>query len=89
MPDAAVTLLLTIADEADADAVEADLEETVADCGGRIEDHRAFDTVVATVPQVAVGDVCAVDGLAQVETENAVAIGPDDAGEDVEFEGPE
>ena len=78
----AVTLLVEVDDdyEPGADAV-ADRIEAL---DGSVEDRRRFGTLVVSIAQTSVDEVCDLDGLAVVETDNAVTIGSDGAGEDVE-----
>lgn len=78
-----VALALTTTDDADPDAVA----QAVADCGGTVERHLQFDDLAVSVPQDRLDDVCAIDGLAAVETTDAIAITTADADdEDVQFE---
>jgi hypothetical protein len=78
----AVTLLVEVDDdyEPGADAV-ADRIEAL---DGSVEDRRRFGTLVVSIAQTSVDEVCDLDGLAVVETDNAVTIGSDGAGEDIE-----
>ncbi|MFB6166089.1 MAG: hypothetical protein ABEJ31_13085 [Haloarculaceae archaeon] len=87
VPDAAVTLLVTVADDSPAsvDSVEAALEAAAEANGGQLAGRRPLDTVAVTVPQTAIDDVCAVEGISHVETEGALATSADGAGEDVTF----
>ena len=79
-----VTLLVEVADdyEPGVDSVAERIEEL----GGRVEDRRRFGTLVVSISQAAVGEICELDGLAVVETDNAVTIDPDGAGEDIEYD---
>jgi len=78
-----VALALTTADGADPDAVAAAVETV----GGSVERRLQFDDLAVSVPQEAVVDVCAIDGLAAVETTDAIAITTADAtDEDVDFD---
>ena len=60
--------------------------ERIEELGGRVEDRRRFGTLVVSISQAAVGEICELDGLAVVETDNAVTIDPDGAGEDIEYD---
>lgn len=77
-----VTLLIEVADEADTDSVAAALE----DAGATVTDRRRFGTLVVENPHESIESVCAVEGLAVVETDNAAAVDADGAGEDVEYD---
>lgn len=77
-----VTLLLEVADGAEEDRVAAAVE----DAGASVRARRQFETLEVVVAHERVAAVCAVEGVGVVETDNAVAIDPDGAGEDVEFE---
>lgn len=77
-----VTLLLEASDEGDADEIAAAVESV----GGTVDREREFETLEATVPHECVADVCAIDGIAVVETGNTLGIDPDGAGEDVRFD---
>ncbi|MCU4717952.1 hypothetical protein [Halapricum hydrolyticum] len=79
-----VTLLVEVEDgyEPGVDAVA----ERIEDLGGSIEDRRRFGTLVVSISQSDVEQLCDLDGLAIVETDNAVTIDPDGAGEDVEYD---
>ena len=74
-----VSLLLEAADGTDVDEVAED----VTDVGGTVEAELEFETLRVTVPQERVGDVCALDGIAVVETANTLGLDPGGAGEDV------
>ena len=73
--DATVTLVVGVDDETD----EAELRERLP----RTEtvDPLPYDSFRVTVPEPAVADVCAVDGVTRVETANVIGTG--DAGEDI------
>lgn len=77
-----VTLLVEAADDADTEALSTALEAA----GGTVTDRRAFETLVVEVAHTAVGDVCTLEGIDVVETDNATTIDPDGAGEDVEYD---
>ncbi|MFB6178477.1 MAG: hypothetical protein ABEI77_01980 [Halorientalis sp.] len=83
VPDTDVTLLLTIADDSSASAVET-IEETVNGVDGSVDDHLQFDTLAVTVPQSEIAALCELDGVAAIETENAIGITPGDAEEDLD-----
>lgn len=77
-----VTLLVEVADDGDENAVATAIEEV----GGSVRSRRRFGTLEVAVGHERVGEVCALSGLALVETDNAVSIDPDGAGEDVEYD---
>ncbi len=76
------TLVVELAPDADADA----FLEAVERLGGTVEAELRFDAVRLTLAEEAVADLCALSGLAVVETDNAVGYGGD-AGEDVDGPG--
>ena len=83
VPDESVALVLTTDDDADVDAVTRAVEA----CGGSVERHLQFDDLAVSVPQDRLDEVCAIDGLAAVETTDAISITtPDADDEDVQFE---
>lgn len=77
-----VTLLIEIEDGAEEDSVRAAL----TDAGGTVTDRRRFGTLVVEATHDSLSEICSVGGLAVVETDNAAAIEPDGAGEDVEYD---
>ena len=77
-----VTLLVRADDGVDLDR----LADRLA-AHGSVEDRLRFATVKVIVPQAAVDAVCALDGIAAIETANTLALDPDGAGEDVELDG--
>jgi len=84
-----VTLLVEAVEDADADA-DADtdvdtLASAVADLG-TVEATLEFETLRVRVPHERVGEVCELDGVATVQTDDALAMGADGAGEDVRFD---
>ncbi|MDS0278998.1 hypothetical protein NDI85_14445 [Halomicroarcula sp. S1AR25-4] len=79
-----VALALTTTDDADPETVAAAVE----DRGGTVERHLQFDDLAVSVPHDRVDAICDIDGLAAVETTDAIAITTTDAtDEDVEFDG--
>lgn len=79
VPGETIRLLLRLAEGAD----EAAVAERVREAGGTVEASLAFDTLAVAVDHEQVADVCALDGLSAVETENTVRLDAGDAGEDV------
>ncbi|WP_324755794.1 hypothetical protein [Haloarcula montana] len=78
-----IGLVLETAPDADPDAVAAAAEAA----GATVDRRLQFDDLAVTVPQLAVDDICAVDGLAAVQTTDAISITHEDAtDEDVEFD---
>ncbi|QLG63362.1 hypothetical protein [Halorarum salinum] len=73
-----VTLVVELGDRS-----AEELTATVESLGGEVEAELPFDSYRARLPQEAVDEFCELDGLAAVETANAVGYGGD-AGEDVE-----
>lgn len=78
VPGESATLVVELG-ERDADG----FREAVAALGGEVTADLQFDSYRVVLPQEAVDDLCSLDGLALVETANAVGYGGD-AGEDVE-----
>jgi len=78
-----VTLLVEAAEDADTD-LDA-LASAVADLG-TVEATLEFETLRVRVPHERVGEVCELDGVATVQTDDALAMGADGAGEDVRFD---
>ena len=78
-PDESVTLVVELADGADADEGAESLSHAVTDLGGRVESENRFSYTVS-LPQSAVGDFCDRDDLlVRVETANTISLGLDDA----------
>ncbi len=75
-----VTLIVTAADDADLDALAADLASH-----GTVEEHLRFGALRVTVAHEDVDAVCTLATVARVETTNTLAIDADGAGEDVEL----
>lgn len=83
VPDEPVALALTTTDDADVEAVTRAVEA----CGGSVDRRLQFDDLAVSVPQARLDEVCAIDGLAAVETTDAIAITTADVDdEDVQFE---
>jgi hypothetical protein len=77
-----VTLLVEAGENTDTDA----LADAIAGLG-TVEAELEFETLRVTVPHERVGEVCELDGVATVQTDDALAMGADGAGEDVRFDG--
>ncbi|WP_226022492.1 hypothetical protein [Halomicrobium salinisoli] len=75
-----VALVLETDDDADPDAVAAAAEEA----GATVERRLQFGDLEVSVDQEEVGAVCEIDGLAAVQTADAIGIHPDEAEEDVD-----
>ncbi|WP_226011402.1 hypothetical protein [Halomicrobium salinisoli] len=80
VPGERVALVLETDDDADPDAVAAAAEGAGADVERRLQ----FGDLEVSVDQEAVGAVCEIDGLAAVQTADAIGIHPDEAEEDVD-----
>lgn len=76
-----VALVVEAADGADSDELAGALEDV-----GTIETELEFETLRVTVPHGRVGDVCALEGIAAVQTDDMLSMGADGAGEDVRFD---
>lgn len=79
IPGESVTLLLRLADDADPAAVAG----AVRDHDGEVEEKLRFGDLKVTVAHAAVADICDLDGLRAVETDNVLTMDLDGAGEDV------
>jgi hypothetical protein len=84
-----VRLLVTLADDLGerSAAVEASVRETVSAHGGEVLADLEFDTLAVEVPHEAVTDLCGLEGLAAIETDDTLSMTLDGAGEDVEYDG--
>lgn len=82
-----VALLVEVGDDYDpgGDPVETVASDIRAQ-GGEILDRRRFGTLVVETPHERLEDICEVDGIGIVESENVGTVDADGAGEDVEFE---
>jgi hypothetical protein len=78
-----VGLVLEPAPDADPETVA----DAATDAGATVDRRLQFDDLAVTAPQTAVDELCAIDGLAAVQTTDAIAITHEDASdEDVEFD---
>lgn len=84
VPGESVRLLVEVAEGTSVAAVR---ERLAAVEGVTVADERPLDTLEVEAPHERVAAVCAVEGLAVVETAGAAGIDVGDAGEDVEPEG--
>jgi len=84
VPGESVRLLVEVAEEASVAAVR---ERLAAVEGVTVAGDRPLNTLEVEVPHERVDAICAVEGLAVVETAGAAGIDAGDAGEDVEPEG--
>jgi hypothetical protein len=83
LPDESVGLVLETAPDADPERVA----DAAAAAGATVDRYLQFDDLAVTVPQTAVDEVCGIDGLAAVQTTDAISITHEDASdEDVEFD---
>ncbi len=76
-----VTLRVTTTDGPTADRVAAQIEEW-----GTVDERLRFAGLLVTVAQPRVADICALEGIDAIETENTLAIDTAGAGEDVVYE---
>ena len=79
--DESVTLLVSLA--GDVDSVSARIEAA----GGTVQRRLEFETLVVSIPQTAVGELCDLDGIESIETKQTLTMDPDGAGEDVSAPG--
>jgi hypothetical protein len=75
-----VGLVLEPEDDTDPDAVASAAEAA----GATVERHLQFGDLEVTAPQPAVDEICGLDGLAAVQTTDAIGVHPDEAEEDVD-----
>lgn len=78
-PDASAALVVTTADDADREAIASALEEVGAD----VEERLRFGALRVACAESTVADICALDGIAEVETWATRELAGGDAGEDV------
>ena len=76
-----VTLLLETDETTDVDS----LADAVTDRGVTVERELPFETLAVRVPHERVADVCDLDGVATVETDQTLETAADGVGEDVEL----
>lgn len=70
LPDEDVTLVVEFEDDADREA----FADVVEDADGEIERDLRFADVAVRVPETAVADLCAVDGVERIETDNTLEL---------------
>lgn len=75
-PDEEVGLVVELAEDA-TDAALDDLRDAVADAGGCVDRDLGFDAHRVVVPEVAVADLCALDGVARIETDATISLDVD------------
>jgi hypothetical protein len=80
--DETVALVLEPDDDTDPEAVA----EAAEDAGATIERELQFGDLQVSVPQEQVDAICGIDGLAAVQTADAIGIHPDEAEEDVDLD---
>jgi len=80
--DETVALVLEPDDDTDPDAVAT----AASEAGATIERELQFGDRQVSVPQERVDAICAIDGLAAVQTADAIGIHPDEAEEDVDLD---
>lgn len=87
IPGESVRLLVSLADNLGdrSSAVEAAVRRTVTVHGGDVEELE-FDTLAVTVPHEAVAELCDLEGVAAIETDDTLSVTLDGAGEDVEYD---
>jgi hypothetical protein len=76
-----VSLVLETAEDADLAAVRA----AAADAGATIERELQFEDLQVAVDQATVDAICAIDGLAAVQTADAIGTHPDESEEDLDL----
>lgn len=76
-------LVLEPDDDTDPEAVA----EAAENAGATVERELQFGDLEVTAPQEQVEALCAIDGLAAVQTADAIGIHPDEAEEDLDPDG--
>lgn len=76
-----VTLRVTASDDAAAEQIAVRVAEF-----GTVEQRLRFAGLLVTVPQRRVDDLCSLDGIDAIETEHALSLDADGAGEDVAYD---
>ncbi|CCQ33546.1 hypothetical protein HLRTI_000222 [Halorhabdus tiamatea SARL4B] len=79
--DGSVTLLVRAADDVTA------IRDRIEAAGGTLEETLEFETVAVSVPQSDVGEICEIEGIESIETDQTLTIDADGAGEDVSTSG--
>jgi hypothetical protein len=79
--DEFVTLVVAFADDADAETARETVESLAAERGGAVDRDLRFADLAVSLPEAAVADLCAVDGLARVETDATLDLSPSGAEE--------
>lgn len=77
-PDSRVGLVVTAAEDADRDHIVAALTET----GAEVTDRLRFGALRVECPEPVVADVCALEGIDEIETWATRELAGGDAGED-------
>lgn len=81
VPGEEMTLVVRTADNVPPERIAVGVREA----GGRVVEELEFETLVVVVEQPAVTDICALDGVTAVETEQVLDGTAGDAGEDVQL----
>lgn len=74
--DESVTLVVEFDAEADSERTREAIEALAEEHGGEIERDLRFADLAVSLPETAVADLCAVDGLARVETDRTLSLSP-------------
>jgi hypothetical protein len=89
MADESVALVVTLADDPardeSADSTDREtLEATVAALGGEVVADLQFSAVHVRLPEPAVADLCALDGIERIETAETLRLVGEETAESVE-----
>ena len=82
LPDESIALVLETADDADPDTVAAAADAA----GATVDRHLQFDDLQVTVDHEDVAAICTLDGLAAIQTADAIGTHPDEAEEDIDLD---
>lgn len=75
--------------EPDESMTADDLRAAVADVGGTVDAELEFDCYLVRLPETAVADLCAVEGLDRVETADTISLGVEPGAEETVEPGDE
>jgi hypothetical protein len=76
--DAETTLVVRVGESASV----ASLSKAIGVAGGTVEEELPYGALRVTIPQERIADLCSLDGIDSIETDDVVGIGGD-AGEDL------
>lgn len=71
-----VTLVVEFDADGDTQATREAIEALADEHGGAIECDLRFADLAVSLPETAVADLCALDGLARIETDRTLSLSP-------------